>query len=229
MISHQYRFIHFHIPRTAGSSVQDCLWGGRSAENNNTGMHPRDSPDFYGEYDWHLDGFNTDKVNKRDYMYKNIPIEAKITLSDGDSWTGNGTKKTPWHLLFKFKINDDGIIEGCFCMFANICECITDWSEPKKSKKGLPVNFSGISFKNKNHTNNKLHVVSGDLHCVPKKVIVKEMKKFANDNNIPLGKLKKKADILNHINEKLKGLDSSINEKWNKLSNNPEGKIEYIY
>jgi len=56
MISHQYRFIHFHIPRTGGSSVRDALW--RYREDEKAGLHPKDHPDFYGEYDWHLYGFN---------------------------------------------------------------------------------------------------------------------------------------------------------------------------
>ena len=58
MISKRGRFIFFHIPRTGGSSLQDCLWGGRSEDNNNIGNHPRDNPDYYGPYDWHLYGFN---------------------------------------------------------------------------------------------------------------------------------------------------------------------------
>jgi len=58
MISKKGRFIFFHIPRTGGSSVQDCLWGERSQDNNNIGNHPRDNADYYGPYDWHLYGFN---------------------------------------------------------------------------------------------------------------------------------------------------------------------------
>tara|TARA_B110001454_G_scaffold133456_1_gene124239 strand:+ start:63 stop:836 length:774 start_codon:yes stop_codon:yes gene_type:complete len=58
MISKRGRFIFFHIPRTGGSSVQDCLWGGRSQDNNNVGNHPRENPDYYGPYDWHLHGLN---------------------------------------------------------------------------------------------------------------------------------------------------------------------------
>ena len=61
MISKRGRFIFFHIPRTGGSSVQDCLWGGRSQENKNTGNHPHDNPDYYGPYDWHLYGFRNNK------------------------------------------------------------------------------------------------------------------------------------------------------------------------
>jgi len=58
MISKRGRFIFFHIPRTGGSSVQDCLWGGRNQDNNNVGNHPRENPDYYGPYDWHLHGLN---------------------------------------------------------------------------------------------------------------------------------------------------------------------------
>ena len=68
--------------------------------------------------------FLVDKQNKRDYIYVKTDIEAKITLSDSNSWTGNGTKKTPWHLLFKFKLDEDGKIIGCFAMFANIIDCL---------------------------------------------------------------------------------------------------------
>jgi len=64
MISKQGRFIFFHIPRTGGSAVQDCLWGGRT--NTQAGSHPRDTTDYYGPYDWHLHGFNPDK-NKEVY------------------------------------------------------------------------------------------------------------------------------------------------------------------
>ena len=59
MISHQYRFIYFHIPRTAGSSIEDALW--RYRDHPQKGPHPKDHPDYYGNYDWHLHGF--DKEN----------------------------------------------------------------------------------------------------------------------------------------------------------------------
>ena len=64
MISKQGRFIFFHIPRTGGSAVQDCLWGGRTEDK--TGSHPRDNPDYLGPYDWHLHGFNQER-NKEVY------------------------------------------------------------------------------------------------------------------------------------------------------------------
>ena len=56
MISKIGRFIFFHIPRTGGSAVQDCLWGGRT--ETQAGNHPRDNSDYHGPYDWHLHGFN---------------------------------------------------------------------------------------------------------------------------------------------------------------------------
>ena len=64
MISKQGRFIFFHIPRTGGSAVQDCLWGDRTEDK--AGSHPRDNPDYLGPYDWHLHGFNQER-NKEVY------------------------------------------------------------------------------------------------------------------------------------------------------------------
>ena len=76
MISKQGRFIFFHIPRTGGSAVQDCLWGGRSEDNNNVGNHPRDNPDYYGPYDWHLYGFNKEGEENTIPGYE--PIESVV-------------------------------------------------------------------------------------------------------------------------------------------------------
>ena len=64
MISKQYRFIQIHIPRTAGSSIQDALWRYRDTKQ---GVHPQDHSDFFGKYDWHLNGF-----------YPNIAQSAEV-------------------------------------------------------------------------------------------------------------------------------------------------------
>ena len=64
MISKQYRFIQLHIPRTAGSSIQDALWRYRDTKQ---GVHPQDHSDFFGKYDWHLNGF-----------YPNIAQSAEV-------------------------------------------------------------------------------------------------------------------------------------------------------
>ena len=77
MISKKGRFIFFHIPRTGGSSVQDCLWGGRSAENNEQGSHPHDNPDYYGPYDWHLYGFKNNKSRTLEDQKDTGPIEIR--------------------------------------------------------------------------------------------------------------------------------------------------------
>ena len=77
MISKRGRFIFFHIPRTGGSSVQDCLWGGRSQENNNRGNHPHDNPDYYGPYDWHLYGFRNNKSRTLEDQKDTGPIEIR--------------------------------------------------------------------------------------------------------------------------------------------------------
>jgi len=75
MISKQGRFIFFHIPRTGGSAVQDCLWGGRSAENNEQGSHPHNNLDYYGPYDWHLYGFRNNKSRSLEDQKNTGPIE----------------------------------------------------------------------------------------------------------------------------------------------------------
>ena len=77
MISKKGRFIFFHIPRTGGSSVQDCLWGGRSAENNEQGSHPHDNSDYYGPYDWHLYGFKNNKSRTIEDQKDTGPIEIR--------------------------------------------------------------------------------------------------------------------------------------------------------
>ena len=169
--------------------------------------------------------FIVDKKDKRDYKYIITSIEAKITFSDSNSWTGNGTKKTPWHLLFKFKLNDDGKIIGCFAMFANINECMCKWTDPKKSKKGEPVNYSSLKFMNKCKDN--LHILHGDLEIKEKQIPIKMMKEFAKDNSINIDKkCKKKDEIKTFIESKLDEL--SIREKWNELYYNPDGILEYI-
>ena len=76
MISKQGRFIFFHIPRTGGSTIQDCLWGGRSEDNNNVGNHPRDNLDYYGPYDWHLYGLNKEGEENTIPGYE--PIESVV-------------------------------------------------------------------------------------------------------------------------------------------------------
>ena len=75
MISKEGRFIFFHIPRTGGSAVQDCLWGDRTEDK--AGSHPRDNPDYLGPYDWHLHGFNRDPTAK-ERPIETIEHEGKV-------------------------------------------------------------------------------------------------------------------------------------------------------
>jgi len=169
-----------------------------------------------------------DKREKRDYIYDTTPIEAKITLSNGNSWTGNGTKKTPWHLLIKINMDNDGIIKGCFCMLANIVECNINWTEPKKSKKGDPIHFSSLTFPNK--CCNKLIIVNGSIDIAKKNVTVPRMKQYAKKYNIKIPS-KNKSEIINKIESQIQNLDKNARDEWNELFNivNPEDKINYKY
>ena len=70
MISHQYKFIYFHIPRTAGTSIEDALW--RYRDHNQKGPHPQDHPDYYGKYDWHLYGFHQENFGDGSNNVKHV-------------------------------------------------------------------------------------------------------------------------------------------------------------
>lgn len=77
----------------------------------------------------------------QDYLYGEVPFESKITFGDGDSWTGNGYTKTPWHLLMRFEVEPSGIIAKQFVMITNLTECKSKWSAP-----GTTSNFSTLKF-----------------------------------------------------------------------------------
>jgi gliding-associated putative ABC transporter substrate-binding component GldG len=54
-------------------------------------------------------GFNRCETDGVDYNFEGVAIEGKITLSTSNSWTGNGYKKTNWHLLVKLNLNEDSL------------------------------------------------------------------------------------------------------------------------
>lgn len=77
----------------------------------------------------------------KDYLYGEIPFESKITFGEGDSWTGNGYSKTPWHLLMRFEVTPQGKIIRQFAMITNLEQCKSKWSAP-----GSTSNFSTLKF-----------------------------------------------------------------------------------
>jgi hypothetical protein len=77
-----------------------------------------------------------------DYMYGDIPVENKITFGSGDSWTGNGYSKTPWHLLVRFELTEQGTIVSQFAMMTDLSQCNSKWTAP-----GTTSNFSTLKFK----------------------------------------------------------------------------------
>jgi hypothetical protein len=78
----------------------------------------------------------------QDYLYGIIPFESKITFGSGDSWTGNGYSKTPWHLLMRFEITEEGKIISQFAMITDLSKCKSKWTDPGKTS-----NFSTLKFK----------------------------------------------------------------------------------
>lgn len=100
--------------------------------------------------------FVVDEGTGRDYNFDGMPMECKISLSTSNSWTGNGYAKTPWHILFKFEMNEQGQIISFFCMIVDLAKCKSNWTVA-----GTKSNFSGLKFYNEDIDH--LNVVSGTL------------------------------------------------------------------
>lgn len=88
-----------------------------------------------------LANFDIDEGKGRDYCYGDTPLESKITLGQGNGWVGNGYAKTPWHILMKFDVNEDGRIDGMFATLVDLGQCRSKWTAPDTSS-----NFSGLTF-----------------------------------------------------------------------------------
>lgn len=99
-------------------------------------------------------GFSKCETDGSDYIFENISIEGKVTLSKDNSWTGNGYKKTNWHLLIKLELDSDGMIRFSFCALVPLDECISDWTKPT-----LGSNFSSLKFENQDYQ--KINVING--------------------------------------------------------------------
>jgi len=88
-----------------------------------------------------LTDFVIDEGVGRDYCYGTTPLESKITLGQGNGWVGNGYAKTPWHILMKFSMDDDGHIGEMFATLVDLDQCQSKWTAPDTSS-----NFSGLTF-----------------------------------------------------------------------------------
>jgi hypothetical protein len=103
-----------------------------------------------------LPDFLVDEGKGQDFSYGKVKIENKITFGEGDSWTGNGYKKTAWHLLMRFLVQNDGIISNKFVMMADMDKCKSSWTAP-----GTTSNFSTLKFVSED--NKKLIPIIGSI------------------------------------------------------------------
>ena len=87
-----------------------------------------------------LDNFFVTEGKGFDYTLDTSEIEWKNSLSDSNSWTGNGYKKTNWHVLCKFIPNEDGIIEKYFACIVPYDMVESNWSDTGNS------NFSSLKL-----------------------------------------------------------------------------------
>lgn len=79
--------------------------------------------------------------NSKDLKWFDNDCELKITLSLGNSWTGNGFKKVNWHLLIKIKLDTEGLITHSFCCLCPLDECQSDWTKTSSTN-----NFSSLKL-----------------------------------------------------------------------------------
>lgn len=115
---------------------------------------------FYRSIRAELPEFTELATKGSDWMFGDIPIEDKNSFSDANAWTGNGFDKTGWHLLKKFKIDQDGRIIAAFVGLVDITKCSGCWSD-----KTMTSNFSSLKFACEDLQH--IAVIHGDLR--PKK------------------------------------------------------------
>jgi hypothetical protein len=87
-------------------------------------------------------GFILKEGKGLDYVWEGVDLEGKLSLSSGNSWTGNGFPKTNWHLLIKINFDEVGQISGSHVCIAPINDCISSWT-----KSGDKDNFSTLKLK----------------------------------------------------------------------------------
>ena len=102
-----------------------------------------------------IENFVIDEGKGRDYNWKGIPLENKLTLSISNSWTGNGYKKTDYHLLSKFELNEKGLIISYFSCLVNLEDCLSSWSLPDKKSNFSTLKFLNVDF-------DKIILIHGD-------------------------------------------------------------------
>mgnify|MGYP003337547419 CR=1 FL=1 len=91
-----------------------------------------------------ITGFKIAEGKGQDYEFRSTPLESKITFGQGNGWVGNGYAKTPWHMLMRFELTEQGHIISQFAMMADLSTCESKWSAA-----GDKSNFSGLSFLSK--------------------------------------------------------------------------------
>lgn len=89
--------------------------------------------------------FVVDEGAGRDYSFRGTPMECKITFGSGNSWSGNGYPKAPWHILLRFDANEQGVITHVFAMLVDLNTCTTKWL-PGSKATNKTVNWYHLTF-----------------------------------------------------------------------------------
>lgn len=119
---------------------------------------------FYRHISEKLPAFVEETIDGSDYRFYDILIEDKNSFSpESNTWFGNGFKKTDWHLLKKFKTDDNGRITEAFICLVNIAKTNSSWSERVIQTNGSTINFQ-------NEDEDKIIVIWGSLERKTKKL-----------------------------------------------------------
>jgi len=114
-------------------------------------------------------GFFENEINGSDYLFEHLFLEGKLAMTANNTWTGNGYKKTNWHLLKKLVINDDGIIIKSACYLFPLNDSTSKWSIPKNS------NFSNLKINSDDLE--KIIVVYGSIDLSKKRKYIQPILK----------------------------------------------------
>ncbi len=141
------------------------VFAGRQTQEKTKAISPIIDEIFTEKIKDQLSSFVQSEGNSKDYMIGSTLIEWKNSLSDnldkkigkyGDvSWTGNGYKKTNWHVLVKLIPNEDGVIVKHLSCIIPHNEMDYKWTKPVKS------NFSNLKIFSSDL--NKVAIITGNF------------------------------------------------------------------
>ena len=136
------------------------IFAGRQTQEKTKAISPIIDEIFSEFIEEKLPSFEITEGKGKDYTINSTWVEWKNSLSEEICWTGNGYAKTNWHVLCKFILNKDGIIEKYFACIIPYDEMGFKWSDTGNS------NFSTLNLLSEDY--DKIIRIAGDFTKKPK-------------------------------------------------------------